>query len=81
MIPNSSAKNIGAISANSTAAEARRLRRNRRNAFLTEAVGTACDGIEESPVGNDLVRQNNSKVIVEVFRQIGAGRPAPLTAP
>lgn len=46
-------KDTGATRANSTAAEPRRLRRNRRNAFLTEAVEAVGDGIEESPVGSD----------------------------
>jgi hypothetical protein len=79
MIANNSAKNIGAISANSTAAEPRRLRRNRRIAFLTEAV-EADDGIKVFPTRRRLsARKNYLKVIVEVFRQIEAERPVPLT--
>src|SRR5277367_6854388 len=49
MIVNSNAKNTGATSANSTAAEPRPLRRNRRQTCLAEAVEAARDGIEESP--------------------------------
>src|SRR5882757_6787394 len=48
MIANSSAKNTGATSANSTAAEPRRLRRKRRNAFLTVTVEPAGDDIDQS---------------------------------
>ncbi len=48
MIANSSAKNTGATSANSTAAEPRRLRRNRRNAVLNEPGAAAGDDIEQS---------------------------------
>ena len=82
MIANSSAKNTGATSANSTAAEPRRLRRNRRKAFLKEAGEAAGDGIEQSLIsgGNFCPRKNYPKLIVEVFRQIEAERPAPLTA-
>jgi hypothetical protein len=43
--------NTGATSANSTAAEPRRLRRNRRNLFRNEAVEAARD-IEESLQSN-----------------------------
>jgi len=43
MIANSSAKNTGATKANSTAAEPRGLRRNRRNRFLMETVKAAGD--------------------------------------
>src|SRR4051812_37307537 len=48
MIANSSAKNTGATSANSTAAEPRRLRRKRRNAFPRAAVEPAGDDIDQS---------------------------------
>ena len=48
MIANSSAKNTGATRANSTAADPRRLRRNRRNALVTENVAAAGDDIEQS---------------------------------
>jgi hypothetical protein len=41
MIANSSAKNSGATSANSTTAEPRPLRRKRRNKVRNEAVGAA----------------------------------------
>jgi hypothetical protein len=76
MIANSSPKNIGAITANSTAAEPRRLRRNRRIAFLTKAV----EGIETFPRRQRIsTRKNYLKVIVEVFREIEAEWPAPLT--
>src|SRR6266436_7978141 len=67
-IANSSAKNFGATSANSTAAEPRRLRRNRRSAFPMEAMG---EGIEEIP-GESHCRKDYRKVIVEVFRPIEA---------
>src|SRR5476649_2817970 len=81
MIANSSAKNTGATSANSTAAEPLRLRRNRRNAFLTAAVEPAGDDIDQSLRR----RENNSrndylKLIVEVFRAIEAECTGPLTA-
>src|SRR6185436_14846217 len=46
IIANSIAKNNGATSANSTAVDPRRLRRNRRNTFLTETVAAAGDDIE-----------------------------------
>src|SRR3954451_6671155 len=48
MIANSNAKNTGATSANSTAAEPRRLRRKRRNAFARAAVQPAGDDIDQS---------------------------------
>src|ERR1700719_2830257 len=81
MIANSSAKNTGATRANSTAAEPRRLRRNRYKMVLTEAVETAGGGIVESPGGsNNLACEIYPKLIVEVFRRIEAGRAAPLTA-
>jgi hypothetical protein len=48
MVANSSAMKTGATSANSTAAEPRRLRRNRRKALLTQAVEAAGDGIGQS---------------------------------
>src|SRR4051812_3325469 len=48
MIANSSAKNTGATSANSTAAEPRRLRRKRRSAFRAAAVEPAGDDIDQS---------------------------------
>jgi hypothetical protein len=51
MIANSRAMNTGATSANSTAAEPRRLRRNRRNLFRNEAVEAARD-IEKSLQSN-----------------------------
>ena len=47
-IANSSAKNTGATSANSMAAEPRRLRRNRRNAVLNELGAAAGDDIGQS---------------------------------
>jgi len=76
MIANSSAKNTGATRANSTAAEPRRLRRNRRIAFLTEAV----EGIENFPRRQRIsTRKNYLKVIVEVFREIEAEWPVLLT--
>src|SRR5665647_2859134 len=80
MIANNSAKNTGATSANSTAAEPRRLRRNRRNIFRNEAFEAAGDGIDRSPgaaaiVCSDIYR----KVIVEVFRRIEARCPGALT--
>src|ERR1700694_1413099 len=81
IIANSSAKNSGAPRANSTAADPRRLRRNRRNTFRTEALEAAGDGIEKSlRRQQSSARKNYLKVIVEVFRQIGAGWPVPLTA-
>jgi hypothetical protein len=46
-IANSNAKKTGAIRANSTAAEPRRLRPKRRKTFLIEAVGAAGDAISE----------------------------------
>jgi hypothetical protein len=79
MIANSSAKNTGATSANSTAAEPRRLRRNRRKAFLTVAIGTAGDDIDRSSGGKQLT-QHYPKLIVEVFREIDAECTARLTA-
>jgi len=73
MIANSNAKNTGATKANSTAAEPRRLRRNRRNMFLAGAVEAAGDGIKESLNRQRLsARKNYPKVIVEVFRRIEA---------
>ena len=74
MIANSNAKNTGATSANSTAAEPPRLRRNRRRTFPAGAVEATGDGI-----GLDLGRQRVSahqtylKVIVEVFRRSASG--------
>jgi hypothetical protein len=60
--------------ANSTAAEPRRLRRNRRNIFLAVAVEPAGDGIKESLNRQRLsARKNYPKVIVEVFRRIRSG--------
>src|SRR5882672_7676475 len=74
MIANSSAKNTGATKANSTAAEPRRLRRNLRNALLTEACEAAGDGIGESLESRTATaaRQSYPKLIVEVFRAIKA---------
>jgi len=66
--------NIGAIIANSTAAEPRRLRRNRRNA-ATKVSGC---GIEETPGCESNCRKNYLKLIVEVLRAIGTERPVPL---
>jgi hypothetical protein len=78
---NSSAKNTGATKANSTAAEPRRWRRNRRNAFGNEMREAADADIEESlDNGFVLIRKRYPKVIVEVFRHIEAARPAQLTA-
>ena len=54
MMANSSAKNTGATSANSIAAEPRRLRRNPRNAVRNEPVAAADDDIEQS-----LIRDGN----------------------
>jgi hypothetical protein len=56
MIANSSAKNTGATSANSTAAEPRRLRRKRRNAFRNVAVEPAGDDIDQSSGGKQLAK-------------------------
>jgi hypothetical protein len=52
MMANSNAKNTGATSANSTAAEPRRLRRKRRNAFVAAATESADDGINLFSAGN-----------------------------
>jgi hypothetical protein len=60
--------------ANSTAAEPRRLRRNRRKAF---AKVKGC-GIEETSGRESNCRKSYLKQIVEVFRAIGTERPAPL---
>src|SRR3954463_1056363 len=80
IIANSSAKNTGATSANSTAAEPRRVRRNRRNVFCNEAVEVAGDVIEESPSGQRCSARNKYlKLIVEMFQQQEAGPPALLT--
>src|ERR1700722_12336039 len=49
MIANNSAKNTGATSANSTAADPPRLRRNRRKMLLVETVEIAGDSISENP--------------------------------
>jgi hypothetical protein len=52
------------------------LRRNRRIAFLTEAV----ESIENFPGRQRIsTRKNYLKVIVEVFREIEAEWPVPLT--
>jgi len=52
------------------------LRRNRRIAFLTKAV----EGIKTFPRRQRIsTRKNYLKVIVEVFREIEAEWPAPLT--
>src|SRR5579863_773802 len=51
MIANSSAKKTGATSANSTAADPLRLRRNRRNIFAVEAVRATGDDIEKTRTG------------------------------
>jgi len=52
------------------------LRRNRRIAFLTEAV----ESIENFPRRQRIsTRKNYPKVIVEVFREIEAEWPVPLT--
>src|SRR6186713_467230 len=52
-IANSTQKNNGATSAKSTAAEPRRLRRNRSSAFLVTTVATAGDDIERPQDGSD----------------------------
>jgi hypothetical protein len=57
MIANNSAKNTGATNANSTAADPRRLRRNRRNVFRTEAVEARGDGIEKSQLAGMICPQ------------------------
>jgi hypothetical protein len=67
--------NIGAIIANSTAAEPRRLRRNRRHAFATNVRGC---GIEETSGRESNGRNSYLKLIVEVLRTIEAERPAAL---
>jgi hypothetical protein len=74
MIANSSAKNTGATSANSTAAEPRRLRRNLCNAVLNEPGAATGGDIEQSldRGGNFLPREVYLKQIVEVFRRIEA---------
>jgi hypothetical protein len=81
MMANSSAKNTGATKANSTAAEPRRLRRNRRKTFVTEADETADGGIGESWRRRQRsARKDYLKVIVELFRPIEAAQTAKLTA-
>jgi hypothetical protein len=74
MIANSSAKNTGATSANSTAAEPRRLRRNLCNAVRNERGAAAGDDIQQSlnRGGNFPAREVYLKQIVEVFRRIEA---------
>jgi hypothetical protein len=73
-------KNNGATSANSTATEPRRLRRNRLSKPLTGAVATAGDGIEKNPrTAAMAARKNYPKVIVEWFRRIEAERTGLLT--
>ena len=79
MIANSSAKNTGATSANSTAAEPRRLRRKRRSVFLTwPSNQQAMTSI--NPRAENSSRKHYPKLIVEVFREIDAECTAPLTA-
>ena len=71
MIANSSPKNSGATSANSTAATPRRLRWKRRKAFLVAARDNGID----APRTSGKCRKDYLKVIVEVFR--GAKRNNP----
>src|SRR3954454_3494242 len=60
MIANSSAKNTGATSANSTAAEPRRERRKRRSASLTVAV---------EPIGDDIDRSSGEKQLAQALAE------------
>jgi hypothetical protein len=53
IIANSSAKNIGATRANSTTAEPRRLRRNRRKTLLLVAVEVTGDDIGKPHTASD----------------------------
>jgi hypothetical protein len=75
-------KNNGATSANSTAAEPRRLRRKRPKMLLAGAVATAGDDIENFPGRQRYLParttcKNYLKVIVEWFRRIEAERAGP----
>jgi hypothetical protein len=81
MMANSSRKNIGATIANSTAADPRRLRLNRRANRLAADSRPGVDGIDQSSrIAGIIHRLIYPKLIVEVFRRIDTERPAPLTA-
>jgi hypothetical protein len=76
MIAKRTAKNIGATSANSTAAVPLRLRRNRRRMLDLEGVD---GGIEETSGREEIAAKTYPKLIVELFRPIQTEWPAPLT--
>ena len=80
MIANSSAKNTGATSANSTAAEPGGCGETGAMDFGRMRSKQRVTTSENPQDGGDFCAEIYLKLIVEVFRQIRAERPVPLTA-